>query len=160
MGKCFTVNYQVVLNLSILFLNLILQNFVSSGFFSFNNWELISLQLRLEQCRFELREFTCTWIFFSSKYYSSTQSLVGWIMDTEEQQKWRADYNLAFTLFKGQLYFSILLLKANLKQTLFKPWFVREAVSLNEVLLGIYYKLRNTLVHVKRNSAYPIINTQ
>ena len=81
-------------------------------------------------------------------------------MDTEEQQKWRADYNLALTLFKSQLYFLILLLKANLKQTLFTPWFVREAVSLNEVLLGIYYKLRNMLVHVKRNSAYPIINTQ
>lgn len=128
--------------------------------FFFNNWELISLQLSLEQCRFELRESACTWIFFSSKYGSSTQSLVDRIMDTEEQQKWRADYNLALTLFKGQLYFLILLLKANVKQTLFKPWFIREAVSLNEVLLGIYSKLRNMLVHVKRNSAYPIVNTQ
>ena len=47
--------------------------------------------------------------------------MVGWIMDAEEQQKWRADYNLTLALFKGQLYFLILLLKANLKQTVFKP---------------------------------------
>lgn len=41
--------------------------------------QVLTIQLTLVQHRFELCVSTCTWTYFHSKYYSSTQSIVGWI---------------------------------------------------------------------------------
>ena len=57
------------------------------------------LQFTLGPHGCELHGSTCMRIFFNSKYYSTTQYMVGWIrgcrtVDTEEPRTGRADYKL------------------------------------------------------------------
>ena len=74
--------------------------------------------LTLEQCGFELRRSTCMQIFFNSKYYSTTWSMVGWsqgcrTLDSEELWILRVGYKLYsdFCRHRGSVPLTLMLFK-------------------------------------------------